>query len=290
MNIRQLKIFKAVCDEMNFTRAAEMLYMTQPAVSRAISELEGEIGCCLFDRLAHKIYLTGPGSMFLDRVVRILELYDDLEDNFYASEDRCPVRVGSSITIGGFWLPGIAERFRFKCPDAKMSVYIDRAADVEARLLANEIDIGLIEGSVADESLMSVPFASYEMAVVCSSRHEFAKRGSITAEELMTCCLILRERGSAIRDTFDSALWLKGLRASPSWTGINSQALIQAVKRNLGVTVMPKILTEREVRDGELVMIDVQDMRLENKNYVAYHKGKYLTSSMRSFIEAVKAE
>lgn len=290
MNIRQLKIFKSVCDEMSFTKAAEKLYMTQPAVSRAICELEDGINCRLFDRLAHKIYLTGPGSMFLAKVVRILELYDDLEDNFYAAEDKCPVRIGSSITIGSFWLPAIVERFQQSCPDAPLSVYIDRAADVEAKLLTNEIDIGLIEGSVTDENLVNITFAAYEIKVVCSSKHMFAKRESITIEELISSNLILRERGSAIRDTFDSALRLKGLQGSPAWTGINSQALIQAVKRNLGVTVMPKILTEREVKEGELVFVDVEGLELVNKNYVAYQKDKYLTSSMKKFIEAVKIE
>ena len=105
MTIRHLYIFKIVCEEGSFTRAARRLYMTQPAVSHAILELEAEIGSPLFDRLSRRIYLNASGNIMLSKVNRLLELYEELKSNALTAEQPLPLRIGSTITIGNFWLP-----------------------------------------------------------------------------------------------------------------------------------------------------------------------------------------
>ncbi len=218
MNIRHLYIFKAVCEEMNFTRAAEKLYMTQPAVSHVINDLEEETGHILFDRISKKIYLTEMGKIFLN----------------------------------------------------------------------NDIDVALIEGGIHNDYLIKTVFSSYELSVICSSNHPFSKKKCISIEEFIKEDLLLREKGSAIRDCLDNALAGKDVFAAPSWTSTNSQALIQGVKNNLGITVLPDILVANELERKELKKLFIKDINLKNNNYIVYHKDKFISNTMSVFIDSVK--
>lgn len=288
MNIRHLHIFKVVCEEMNFTRAAEKLYMTQPAVSHVINDLEEETGHILFDRISKKIYLTEMGKIFLNKTLRILELYDDLENNFYSSEKDIPIHIGSCITIGNFWLPSIIKKFKEIYPETPLKIEIDSAAVIEKMLLDNKIDIALIEGGVQNENLIKTLFSSYEISVICSVNHPFSKRKSISIEELLRENLLLREKGSAIRDCLDNTLARKDIFAVPSWTSVNSQALIQGVRNNLGITVLPDILVRNELEKNELKKLFIKDLKLKNNNYIVYHKDKYISKTIFAFIELIK--
>ncbi len=288
MNIRHLHIFKIVCEEMNFTRAAEKLYMTQPAISHVINDLEQEIGHVLFDRISKKIYLTEIGKLFLSKTLRILELYNDLENNFYSSEKDIPIHIGSCITIGNFWLPSIIKNFKKIYPETPLKLEINSAAIIEKMLLNNKIDIALIEGGIQNENLIKIFFSSYELSVICSAEHSFSRRKSISIDEFLKENLLLREKGSAIRDCLDNALASKDIFAVSSWTSINSQALIQGVKNNLGITVLPDILVTPELEKNELKKLSIENFKLENNNYIVYHKDKYISSTMSTFIESAK--
>lgn len=288
MNIRHLNIFKIVCEEMNFTRAAEKLYMTQPAVSHAINDLEEEIGHILFDRISKKIYLTEIGKIFLSKTLRILELYNDLENNFYSSEKDIPIHIGSCITIGNFWLPTIVKKFKEIYTETPLKIEIDSAAVIEKMLLDNKIDIALIEGGIQNENLVKKLFSSYEISVICSVNHPFSKKKSISIEEFLRENLLLREKGSAIRDCLDNTLARKDIFVVPSWTSVNSQALIQGVKNNLGITVLPDILITSELEKNELKKLFIKDLKLKNNNYIVYHKDKYISKTMSAFIELIK--
>ena len=112
MNLRQLEVFRAVCEQGGFTRAAQSLYMTQPAVSHVIAELEKEAGCPLFDRISRRIYLTEAGRIFLEKARQILELHEELSAGFPALTGQAPLRIGSGITIANFHLPTILRRCR----------------------------------------------------------------------------------------------------------------------------------------------------------------------------------
>lgn len=288
MNIRHLNIFKIVCEEMNFTRAAEKLYMTQPAVSHAINDLEEEIGHILFDRISKKIYLTEIGKIFLSKTLRILELYNDLENNFYSSEKDIPIHIGSCITIGNFWLPTIVKKFKEIYTETPLKIEIDSAAVIEKMLLDNKIDIALIEGGIQNENLVKTLFSSYEISVICSVNHPFSKKKSISIEEFLRENLLLREKGSAIRDCLDNTLARKDIFVVPSWTSVNSQALIQGVKNNLGITVLPDILITSELEKNELKKLFIKELKLKNNNYIVYHKDKYISKTMSAFIELIK--
>lgn len=288
MTIRHLRIFKIVCEEGNITKAAKKLYMTQPAVSHVINDLEEKIGNSLFDRVSKRIYLNEFGKLFLDKAIHILELYDDLEGGLDSLKEQAALHIGSSITIANFWLPALLRKFESQWRKTPVRVEVESARIITEKLLCNEVDLALIEGVFPRENLVCIPFSSYKLVVLCAKDHPLASREEITIEELARQKLLLREKGSAIRDTFDSALTLHHLSADPVWTSVNSQALIQAAKNNLGITIMPDILVEKECERKELVQLSVQGLYLENQNYLAYHKDKFLSESMQGFLKILQ--
>ncbi len=282
MNLRHLRIFKTVCEEESITRAAEKLFMTQPAVSNAINELECYLGICLFDRISRRLYLNETGKLFLAKTIKLLDLYDDLEQN------NATIKVGSSITIANFILPKAIANFETVCKNTPTNIIIDNARNIENMLLNNEIDLGLIEGVIYKEELIKIPFSNYGLAVLCSPEHKFALEKSIDVNTLIKERLLLREKGSAIRDVFDSALLLHNITVNPEWTSVNSQALIYAVKQNLGISVLPKILVESELSRGELFEVKVNDFELISVNHIVFHKDKIQTKNYKTLVEIIK--
>lgn len=288
MNIRQLRIFQSVCEEGNITKAAQKLYMSQPAVSHVIHELEEELGSILFDRIGKRIYINEVGRLFLQRVERMLLSYDELEKGIPLLEEEAMLRIGSSITIANDWLPKAMATFQKEYPKTPVQVYVDSAKKILDKLLRHEIDIALIEGVVSDERLEWITFDSYKLYVICSIKNVLAKRKEITCQELQQQTWLLREVGSAARDTFDSALLVKQISVTPTWTSINSQALIQAVKQDLGLSVLPdRLLHDRDL--DEITPLRIKGIKLINENHIVYQKGIYLTKAIKNFMNIMKS-
>lgn len=288
MKIRQLRIFKTVCEEGSITKAGEKLFMTQPAVSQTINDLEKDLNIQLFDRNARKIILNETGKLFLIKSEQLLKLYDELIENARFLEENATLKIGSSITITNFILPLSLLEFEEACNQTPIKVSVDNARTIENMVIKNVVDIGLIEGGIHSQELINIPISSFKLSVICSSTHPFANCDSIEVETLVKERLLLREVGSAIRDVFDSALLLHDIKIFPIWTSVNSQALIQAVKNGLGISILPRILVEKEIENNEIVEVKVNDFELINVNHVIFDKSKYRTKSFEKFIEIVR--
>lgn len=297
MTIRHLHIFRAVCEEGSITRAAERLYMTQPAVSHAVAELEREAGTPLFDRLGKKIYLNRRGELIYEKACSLLEVYDDLKKSMEDLEHRAALRIGSSITIANFWLPSLIRNFQEEFPRIEIKVTVDSARMVSESLRENELDLALIEGASYQEAFDSVPFSSYRVIPLCSpeylERRLLPRAASVRPDgtavllpgELASERLLLREKGSAIRDVFDAAMLQRDLELSASWVSVNSQALLRAAVSGLGITFLPDMLAEEYLRTGRLASFAVEGTELRNENHVALLKGKYLSAPVKRFRE-----
>ena len=283
-------MFRAVCEQGGFTRAAQSLDMTQPAVSHVIAELEKEAGCPLFDRISRRIYLTEAGRIFLEKARQILELHEELSAGFPALTGQAPLRIGSGITIANFHLPTILRRCRRLDGFPSVRVTVDQAGRIEEALLNSELDVALIEGVVRHPHLIRQPFSSYDTAAFCAPSHPLATRSPLSLDDLLTAELLLREPGSAIRDAFDSALLLRDRCAEPAWTSVNSPALAAAAREGLGVAVLPACLTEADVAAGRLVRLEVEGLTLRTQNQLVVHRDKTITPPLRLFMEAVTAE
>lgn len=287
MKIRQLRIFKAVCEEGSITKASEKLFISQPAVSTAITELEHYLGICLFDRISRKVQLNETGKLFLEKAAMLLALYDDLEMNAKKLEEGSMLKIGSSITIANFVLPQVMVAFEKSCRNTPARVIVENARSIEKMVSENKVDIGLVEGVVYNKKLTNIPFSSFELVIFCSPQHKFANAKSIEVDELKTEKFLLREEGSAIRDVFDSALLLHNMRVETVWTSVNSPALIKAVKEDLGISVLPRQKIGEELRSGELTEINVNDLKLVSVNHIIFSEGKYQTKSFQTLMEII---
>lgn len=294
MTIRHLTVFKAVCEEESITRAAKRLFMTQPAVSHVIADLEDRAGAPLFDRASRRLRLNQMGRQLYEKSCRVLEAYEELEKSMENLEQRTALRVGSSITIANSWLPGIISRFSKHAPDVPVEVTVDSAWRTSQRLEANEIDIAFIEGASYQEKFDSISFSSYQVIPLCAPdyfkerlfhRGERGESGwTLPPRALSEERLLLREKGSAIRDVFDGAMIQQDLKLSASWVSVNSQTLLHAAEAGLGITFLPDRLAEEWLEKGRLITFSLKGISLKNENHLALLKGKYISESMKLFI------
>ena len=248
MEVRQYRIFKEVAETGSFTKAAANLYITQSAVSHAVRDLEERAGTVLFDRLSKSIRITESGRLLLEEVTPILAACNALDSRIGSLEKKAPVHLVSSITIAAFYLPGILRSFEASWPGLPVTVEVVPAAAAVEVLRCGKADFALIEGAVPQGPFVCEAFDSYKMHILCAPGYLPVDK-MLSMEEFCGERLLLREKGSAIRDTLDSTLYLAGYTAYPSWTSVNSTALIKAAEAGLGLTVLPDLLVGNELRE-----------------------------------------
>lgn len=286
MTLRHFEIFKTVAETGNFTKAAEKLYISQSGVSHAIHDLEQQAGTPLFIRLSKSVQLTEGGKLLLKEILPILSSCHALEAKIPRLEASAPLHIVSSITIASFWLPGILKKFQKHCPDTPVEVNVVSAANAFYALEQGSADIALAEGTIPSGSFHILRFDSCDLTAVCAPGYPMPN-SPLTARALCQENLLLREKGSAVRDTFDSALYLQGCTPHPVWISVNSNALIQAAKAGLGITVLPEILVQEAIEKNELRKLELEDLHLQNELSLLYHKTKYLTEPLELFIQEV---
>lgn len=286
MTLRHLEILKAIAETGNFTKAAETLYITQSAVSHAVKELEEEAGTLLFERLKKCVHITESGRMLLDESLPLLSSFQALEGRLGRLECQAPIRIVSSITIASWKLPDILNRFQEHWPELPVQVEVQSAAGALQVLGAGGAELAFLEGAPPAGPYVCSPFSSYALSLVCSPAF-LERRNPGTLQELNACPLLLREKGSAVRDTFDSFLYLHGLIPSPSWTSVNSGALMEAARAGLGIAVLPEELVRPELGTGTLVQLHIPGLSLTNPMSVMYHKEKHITVPLKDLLLCV---
>ncbi len=287
MNVRQLEIFCTLCREGSVTKTAKALYMTQPAVTHVINALEEEAGCPLFDRISRRLYLNASGRRFQEKAEQILELFGELSVNFAESEEQTPIHLGANITIANFWLPKVWAEFSRRYPRTPVQVTVDSAVRIEEELLAYRLDFGFLEGNIRSNRLESVEFGSYRVGVYVSPAHPLALRPSCGPEELIRERLLLREKGSAVRDTMDACFAILQLQIRPAWESASSQAIVRGVAEGLGVSVLPYMMVEEALENGLVVRLPLENPIRRRLNII-WHKSKYLTENMKVFMEMAR--
>ena len=286
MEVRQYRIFKEVAETGSFTKAAANLYITQSAVSHAVRGLEKRAGTVLFDRLSKSIRITESGRLLLEEVTPILAACNALDSRIGSLEKKAPVHLVSSITIAAFYLPGILRSFEASWPGLPVTVEVVPAAAAVEVLRCGKADFALIEGAVPQGPFVCEAFDSYKMHILCAPGYLPVDK-MLSMEEFCGERLLLREKGSAIRDTLDSTLYLAGYTAYPSWTSVNSTALIKAAEAGLGLTVLPDLLVGNELREERLLTVQAEGLELKNELLVIRHREKHMTAPLRSLLELI---
>lgn len=289
MIIRYLEILEAIAETGTFTGAARKLYITQSAVSHAVAELEKQTGTALFERHPKGVVLTRCGISLLEESRGILTACRNLDRRISHLEENTPVHIVSSITIASFLLPEILRELKSSFPDIQISVQVASANAAIDILRRGNADIAFWEGTAPKGSFQAIRLGSYQLCAACAPDFPLSEQ-PVTANQLCDYPLLLREKGSAIRDTLDNTLALANLTAEPAWESVNSLALVKAAEAGLGITVLPEKLLWDSFLLKKLRFIPLANMKMENQMLALFHRDKYITKPFQLLIDRLIAE
>ncbi len=289
MTLRHYKIFVAVCDTMNMTSAAESLFISQSAVSQTISELESHYNVRLFERLSRKLYLTQAGQKLLSYARHIIRMNTEVENDMKTLHQNASIRIGASLTVGTHVLPRLVSNFKKENPETEVTVHEDNTEQIEKLILIDQIDFGLVEGETASPELVNQAFMDDELVLICAPTHRFALCSETEPKELEQEEFIVREKGSGTRKTFEDKMAANHLSWKVTWTCNNADTIKMAVSEGLGVSVISERAVSNEVRSGTLCQTGIKGIEFKRQFKVIYHRNKYLTESMKSFIASLPA-
>jgi DNA-binding transcriptional LysR family regulator len=291
MNLNQLKVFCEVVERKGFTRAAEALYLTQPAVSRQVQELERYYGAELFEQIGKRIHPTEAGETLYRYAKDIFHTLDDLEVeiNQLKGLKAGHLRIAASATAGTYLLPPLLGKFKRKYPGVEITLEIHNSQQVEQRLLEyQQLDLGVVERPVSEDALHWEAFDKDELVVIVSTDHPLAGRETVSAAELQKERLIVREQGSGTRTILDEEFGRLGLRMRPIMELGGTAAVKQAVAAGLGISVVARRTISLEVEAGLLKTLTCPDIQMVRDVIFVHHKDKRLSRAASAFLEILK--
>ena len=287
----RLKVFYSVAKHLSFTQASKELYISQPAITKHIRELESLYGVRLFDRLGNKISLTDAGKLMLEHCEQILAAYRRLEYdmNLLKNEWTGDLRLGASTTISQYVLPPILARFTEKYPKVNVTLMDTNSRNIEQALQNHDIDLGLVEGVFRLPSLKYEPFLHDELVPVVGIQSKLAKKDEIGLDELQQLPLVLRERGSGTLDAIEMAFDEVGVKLSSMNVrlylgGTESIKSFLRCSDSLGIVSLQAVAPE--LRRGDFKIIDIKGMQIKRHFCFVHLQGQEEPSSI-NFIRFV---
>jgi DNA-binding transcriptional LysR family regulator len=285
---RRLQVFHAVAKHLSFTKAAESLFMTQPAVTFQVRQLEEHLNVRLFDRVHGRITLTAAGALAFEYAERILALSAELETQLrdMSGQGTGPLLIGASTTIAEFLLPRIVGEFKRQHPGIVPRLFVGNSEQVQERVAERSLDLGFIEGESHLPSLVSEVCCEDELQVVCAPGHRLAKLAAVPPSALAENGYISREQGSGTREVIDSYLRKAGLGLDflPAVMEANSpESLKGLVATGVGFSIMSRATVSKEAQLGELVPIPLTPPLMRTLSLV-YPKERMHSRTVSAFM------
>jgi DNA-binding transcriptional LysR family regulator len=286
---RRLQVFHAVAKHLSFTKAAETLFMTQPAVTFQIRQLEEYFNTRLFDRAQGRISLTPAGALALEYAERILALSAELDTRLKEMSGQVagPLLIGASTTIAEFLLPQILGEFKARHPAIVPRLFVANSEAVQARVAERTLDLGFIEGESHLPSLVTDVCCEDELQVVCAPSHPLARQKSAAPRSLAEHAYVSREPGSGTREVIDHYLQKAGLALDSLQVVMEAgspEALKGIVATGLGFAIMSRATVVKEVRLGELVQVPLTPPLIRRLS-VVYAKERFHSRLVNGFVE-----
>ncbi len=285
MDLNQLEVLAAVAKERSFSRAAEVLERTQPAVSQAIRRLEEEVGETLFDRSSKDGTLTFAGDLLLDYAKQMLNLRESANSAIREMRDLHSGKVTISAnehTV--FYLLPIIEEFRKRHPMIKIEVQRGVASRIPKEITAREVELGVISFKPNDESIRSISVMNDQLLLIVAPGHRLAKLSSVSVKELEHETFIAHNAPSPYRkkviETFEK--FKTPLLISVELPSL--EAIKRLVETGIGVALVPRLSAVSEVASGRLAGLSVTEMKLERKLNIIYRKNSTLSHAAQEFL------
>ncbi len=285
MTLRHLRVFLAVYQTQNVTRAAERLHMTQPTVTRAVQELERYYGVRLFERINRRLYITQSGRQLYARAVHIVGSFDRMEKELKNWDEFGLLRIGATPTLASVLLPKTLMTFEKKHPKLHVRCSVENGTHLQEALADDRLDFALIEGEVAAEHLHVEPFSEDRLILLLPPDDPRRNAPALTLRELAESPLLLREKGSMGRSFLDRVFAAHDLPLEPLMESISTHAIIQAVHAGLGISFLPQRLIRHSVESGFVATRAVDDEPFVRRNFAVWHEDKFLTRSARELLE-----
>ncbi len=291
----QLRILKAIVDEGSFKKAADSLFVTQPAVSLQVQNLEKQLEIAIFDRGGRKAQLTEAGKLLLNYCEKIL---GECQETCKAIEDLNNLKggsiiIGASQTTGTYLMPRMIGLFRQKYPEVSVQLQIHSTRRTGWSVANGQIDIAIIGGQLPlelNESLQVIPFATDELALVLPTNHPLAKSKELTKEDLYSLRFITLDNQSTTRKVVDQLLSSSGLDVQRLHIEmeLNSlEAIKNAVQSNLGAAFLPVVSIERELSGGSIHRAIVADLEVKRELKVITNPGRYSSRASEAFTQDI---
>ncbi|HEY9627084.1 MAG TPA: LysR substrate-binding domain-containing protein [Coleofasciculaceae cyanobacterium] len=267
MTLEQLRIFLAVAEHLHFTRAAEELYITQPAVSAAIHCLEEEYGVKLFHRVGRRIEIADAGTLLQAEAQKIMEQVALTERGLRELNNlqQGELRLGSSLTIGNYWLPDKISRFKQQYPGITVNCTLANAEEIGMGTATGLFDIGLVTGEVKPalkQILKQEVVGSDRLQIVVGKSHPWFRTTKIPLEELTETAWVMRESGSGAQQMLEQALQSWGIHADALKVVLvlSSSEMVKAVvESGVGAAAIPELMVKNELKLATLRSIQVID-------------------------------
>ena len=286
---RRLRVFHAVAKHLSFTKAADALFMTQPAVTFHIKQLEETFNTRLFDRAHGRITLTPAGVMALDYAERILGLSAELDSRLKDMSGQVggSLLIGGSMTIGEYLLPRLIGEFKASFPAVAPMLFVGNSEAVQERVAERTLDLGFIEGDTHLSSLLSEVCCEDELQVVCSPAHPMATESYALPAALTRHPYISREAGSGTRAVIDRYLQKAGVPPDSLNVVVelgSPEALKGLVATGLGFAIMSRVIVAKELQLGQLVQVPLRPPIIRNFS-VVYPKERFHSKLVGSFLK-----
>jgi DNA-binding transcriptional LysR family regulator len=201
------KVFIAVAENLSLTKAAEKMYISQPAVTRHIRELESGLGISLFERKGNRVYLTLAGEITYSHLKKVTQLYSELDFalGVLKEEHKGVLRIGASSTISQYVIPSILASFHRKYPKIDLNLFNGNSFEMEQKLLNNDLDLALVENSSSNSNLKYINFAEDNIIAIAGVNSPLARRSSLNIQDLFQIPMVLREFGSGTLEVIEKA-------------------------------------------------------------------------------------
>jgi DNA-binding transcriptional LysR family regulator len=284
--LQQLRVFQAVAEHRNFTRAAEEIHLTQPGVSIQVKRLEEILNVTLFEKMGNQIYLTAEGQALHDTCRDLfdrLALFEEKLKELHG-EVAGPLKL-AAVTTAKYFLPQYLGEFLRKYPKTVPQLKASNRERIGERLEANEDDIYIMATLPQCKDIEAHPFLDDELVVFAHPDHPLAKKKNIKPNLLATERMIAREAGSGIRLSYERLLKERDITITPYMELGSGEAIKQAVMSDIGIGILSTYSLKLELETKRLVILDVEGFPLKRQWYAVHRKGKRLSLVAQTFLD-----
>jgi DNA-binding transcriptional LysR family regulator len=291
---RRLQVFYTVAKQLSFTKAAELLYMTQPAVTFQVKQLEEHFNTRLFERSHGRISLTPAGELVMGYADRILSLSAEMDARVgeMTGQVTGPLMIGASTTIAEYQLPRILGEFKARHPEVQARLTVANSETIEGKIADHTLDVGLIESQSHHPNLSNHVCCDDELVMICAPNHSLASKTTVDAKQLAEQPYVSREQGSGTREVIDQYFLDHGINPDDLHIEMelgSREAIKGAVEAGLGIAILSASTIVKEIKLGDLVAVRL-DPPLFRPLSLVYAPEKFRSKLLDAFITFVEAK